>query len=381
MFFAFAGWEAVSHLSADFADPGRSLPRATVLALLIVGTLYLGLAITVVGALGDQAAASPVPLSLLLQEGVGDLARETTGVVAVILTFIAVNTYIAGGAKLGAALARDGALPTGLAGGAAAGQVPHRSLLVLASMTGLVTVVVIPSGFGLDTLMRATAACLAAVTLVGMAAAMRLLPRGGRRHGRAIAGSATVSTGLMLLSCGLFLLVPAAIAAVGALVVHGRGRGREKRRPPEHDSARSLPNSTRSRIDLGCGRRYDPLLTFAPGLTLRAAYGGPTRMTEAIGAVRGKAGPPTAAGPVGGLSAHALVDRGPLIAGAREHLAGGGSVLLTGPAGIGKSTLLSALAGEVADHQVLHCSLSETERHLPFLGLIDLLAETGDDVL
>ena len=243
LFFAFAGWEAVSHLSADFADPKRSLPRATVLALIIVGTLYLGLAITVVGALGDQAAASPVPLSLLLREGIGDLARETTGVVAVILTFIAVNTYIAGGAKLGAALARDGALPAGLADGAAAGQVPHRSLFLLAGMTGLVTVVVIPLGVGLDTLMRATAACLAAVTLVGMAAAMRLLPRGGRHHGRPIAGSATVFTGLMLLSCGFFLLVPAAVAAVGALVIHGRGRGREKRRSPEHDSAPSLPTT------------------------------------------------------------------------------------------------------------------------------------------
>jgi amino acid efflux transporter len=235
LFFAFAGWEAVSHLSADFADPERSLPRATGLALLIVGTLYLGLAITVVGVLGDQAAASPVPLSLLLQEGIGDLARETTGVVAVILTFIAVNTYIAGGAKLGAALARDGALPAGLARGGAAGQVPHRSLLVVAGLTGLLTAVVVPLGFGLDTLMRATAACLAAVTLAGMAAATRLLSHGGRR-GRALAGSATVFTGLMLLSCGSFLLVPAAVAAIGALVIHRRG----------------LHNSTRSRIDLGC---------------------------------------------------------------------------------------------------------------------------------
>jgi DNA-binding CsgD family transcriptional regulator/energy-coupling factor transporter ATP-binding protein EcfA2 len=104
-------------------------------------------------------------------------------------------------------------------------------------------------------------------------------------------------------------------------------------------------------------------------------------MTEAFGAVRGTAGPPTAAGPVGGLSTHALVGRGPLLADARAHLAGGGSVLLTGPAGIGKSSLLSALAGELADHRTLQCSLSETERHLPFLGLIDLLAETGDDVL
>jgi amino acid efflux transporter len=232
LFFAFAGWEAASHLSADFADPARSLPRATGLALLI----------------GGQAAASPVPLALLLQEGVGDLARETTGVVAVILTFIAVNTYIAGGARLGAALARDGALPAGLARGAAAGQVPHRSLFLLAGMTGLLTAVVIPLGFGLDTLMRATAACLAAVTLVGMAAAIRLLPRGGR-HGRVLAGSAAVFTGVTMLSCGFFLLVPAVVAAVGALVIRGRGRGRGE---AEHDSARGLHNSTRSRIDLGC---------------------------------------------------------------------------------------------------------------------------------
>jgi hypothetical protein len=40
----------------------------------------------------------------------------------------------------------------------------------------------------------------------------------------------------MLLSCGFFLLVPATVAALGALVIHGRG----------------LHNSTRSRIDLGC---------------------------------------------------------------------------------------------------------------------------------
>ncbi|MFB9837311.1 hypothetical protein ACFFNX_34570, partial [Actinoallomurus acaciae] len=75
-------------------------------------------------------------------------------------------------------------------------------------------------------------------------------------------------------------------------------------------------------------------------------------MTEAIGAVRGRAGPPTAAEPVGGPSAHALVDRGPLLAEARAQLAAG-SVLLTGPAGIGKSTRLAALAAEVTGHRIL----------------------------
>jgi ATP/maltotriose-dependent transcriptional regulator MalT len=78
---------------------------------------------------------------------------------------------------------------------------------------------------------------------------------------------------------------------------------------------------------------------------------------------------------------HAVVDRAPLLGSARDRLADGGSVLLTGPAGIGKSTLLSTLAGESQGRHVLRCSLSETERHLPFLGLIDLLADTGDELL
>jgi ATP/maltotriose-dependent transcriptional regulator MalT len=105
-------------------------------------------------------------------------------------------------------------------------------------------------------------------------------------------------------------------------------------------------------------------------------------MTDPFGSANGTAASPAATGPpVRGLWPPALVNRESLLARARDHLAVGGSVVLTGPAGIGKSTLLATLAGEFTDHQVLRCALSETERHLPFLGLIDLLAETGDELL
>ncbi|WAX77222.1 helix-turn-helix transcriptional regulator [Streptomyces sp. KMM 9044] len=59
---------------------------------------------------------------------------------------------------------------------------------------------------------------------------------------------------------------------------------------------------------------------------------------------------------------------------AREQLARGGSVLLYGPAGIGKSTMLRALAAENASGAptVLRCSATESESHLPFLALADL---------
>lgn len=67
----------------------------------------------------------------------------------------------------------------------------------------------------------------------------------------------------------------------------------------------------------------------------------------------------------------------------RAHLEGGGGVLLTGPAGIGRSTTVSQLVEEFGarGHRVLRCSPSSSDRDSPFLGLIDLLATVGDDTL
>ncbi len=69
-------------------------------------------------------------------------------------------------------------------------------------------------------------------------------------------------------------------------------------------------------------------------------------------------------------------------AAAREQLGRGGSVLLHGPAGIGKSTVLRALAAEYAPtaRTVLRCSATESESHLPFLALADLFGLVLEEV-
>ncbi|CAL9596097.1 AAA family ATPase [Streptomyces sp. enrichment culture] len=70
-----------------------------------------------------------------------------------------------------------------------------------------------------------------------------------------------------------------------------------------------------------------------------------------------------------------VIGREDLFGAAREQLGRGGSVLLHGPAGIGKSTVLRALAAEYGNtaRTVLRCSATESESHLPFLALADLL--------
>ncbi|MCQ4214640.1 APC family permease, partial [Streptomyces longispororuber] len=71
LFFAFAGWEAVSHLSDGFRDPARDLPRATRWAWGVVAVLYLGLAVVTIGVLGGVAGRTSTPLTLLLERELG----------------------------------------------------------------------------------------------------------------------------------------------------------------------------------------------------------------------------------------------------------------------------------------------------------------------
>ncbi|MFC8195577.1 AAA family ATPase [Streptomyces sp. NPDC057298] len=77
-----------------------------------------------------------------------------------------------------------------------------------------------------------------------------------------------------------------------------------------------------------------------------------------------------------------VVGRDELLGRAREQLSRGGSLLLHGPPGIGKSTVLRAMAAEYAEsaRTVLRCSATESESHLPFLALVDLLGLVADEV-
>ncbi|MGW0485985.1 APC family permease [Nonomuraea sp. NPDC003214] len=207
LLFAFVGWEAASHLSAEFAARGGLL-RATVVTLAVISVLYLGVCLTTIGVLGPAAATTQAPLAALLEAGIGPAARPLTGVLAVLLTFGAINAYVAGAARLGVALARDGALPGWFAGGGT----PLRSLGLLAVITVPVLVWVVD----LDLLMRATSACLAAVTLAGVTAAVRVLPAG--RH-RATARAASALSLVALAACGAYLLVPAVLAGVAVIAL------------------------------------------------------------------------------------------------------------------------------------------------------------------
>jgi len=209
---AFAGWEAVTSLSGEYRNPGRDIARATGVAIAVISVLYLGIALATVVVLGDDPGQAP--LSELLVLGFGEAARPVTTVVAVLLSAGALNAYFAGGARLGAALARDGSLPDWLAHGSSAGEVPRRSLAVFAVVSAGSLTVIGVGGLSLNAPLLMTTGAFTLVYAVGTAAALRLLPRGTWvRRGAAVG---LVSTLALLALTGTHLVGPLLIGA-GAL--------------------------------------------------------------------------------------------------------------------------------------------------------------------
>ena len=79
-----------------------------------------------------------------------------------------------------------------------------------------------------------------------------------------------------------------------------------------------------------------------------------------------------------GLWPNPPIGRAGIMEQARDRLAGGGSVILTGPAGIGKSTILDALALQETEGLVLRVAAAEVEAELPYLTLVDLFDGAPD---
>lgn len=206
---AFAGWEILSSLSAEYRDPARDIRRATYLALGVVTVLYLGIAFVTVAAIGSSSSSAP--LSDLLVLGFGEGARPVTAVVAVLLTIGAINAYFAGGSRLGASLAREGSLPRFLADPAVV--IPRRSLLAICAVALGSLAAIWLARVSTDIGLLMASGTFSLLYVVGAAAALRLLPRGTRSWWAAVCS--LVAALVLLALTGAHLLGPLLCAGAG----------------------------------------------------------------------------------------------------------------------------------------------------------------------
>lgn len=214
LFFAFAGWEAIAHLSAEFRNVKRTLPLATLLTILIVTVLYLGVTFAVVGT-GNYGtrALDRISLGAIIENGLGLSAVAVVAVSAVVICLGTTNAFVASVSRLGYALGRDGWAPRFLARKNKNG-VPGNAVLSVVGIGAVGLVGAVLFDWGTDDIVFIPSVLVLATYMLGCGAAARIFS--GSKRVVAIIGFALLT--LTVPFAGWHLLVPVVIAVLVVLI-------------------------------------------------------------------------------------------------------------------------------------------------------------------
>jgi amino acid efflux transporter len=213
---AVAGWEAVTHIAAEFRNPRRTIPLATAIAVGVVGVAYLALQIATIAVLGADEPSSAVPLIDLVAITLPGVGPLIVGIIAGIVVVGVLNAYLPAFANLGASLGRDGHLPRWFAKGADAGEVPRRALALFAALMVIYVGAFFVFRIDLATFILIHTSSMVAIYAVGTLAAVRLLPRFSVGWWMALV-SVILCAGLVVLA-GWHLVLPAGFALIAIAV-------------------------------------------------------------------------------------------------------------------------------------------------------------------
>lgn len=175
--FAYSGLETALVPSGEFDDPAKTVPRATIVAILLVVAIYLGLQIVGQGVLGTALATSPVPIADTAGKifSAGRTLLLATACVSM-AGFLLGN--LLGSSRLLFALGRDGYLPSIYGRVSASHRVP---LLGLATHAGLACLLAVGGTFDVLAGISGGAICIVYATVA--LAAWQLQRRGVAERG------------------------------------------------------------------------------------------------------------------------------------------------------------------------------------------------------
>jgi amino acid efflux transporter len=179
IFFAVFGWEAIAHLSAEFRNARRDVPRATAWSVGIVTLLYVGVAAATIGTGTYGGEDDRVAVAHLLGDRIGLAARDVVAAMAVVIALATANAFVAATSRLGYALARDGSFPRPFAQLTRDG-VPRRAVCLVGAYAAAGMIASYSAGWEAETLLPVPNSLGLATYLIGTAAGVRLL-RGGER--------------------------------------------------------------------------------------------------------------------------------------------------------------------------------------------------------
>ena len=182
IFWSYLGYENVSNVAEEFEDPSRDFQRSIVISVVLIGGLYLAVAVVTVGTLAYKAGGSVAPFAAIFSSVLGSHGAVGTAVLAVVIIFATVNAYTAGMSRVILAGARDRGLPKWLDHVDQSSGTPTRSLIVLSGLSICMLTIYYFFDVNLQTALLIPSGAAILVYIVGSIAGIKLLPRTGLKR-------------------------------------------------------------------------------------------------------------------------------------------------------------------------------------------------------
>ncbi|TMI39016.1 amino acid permease [Candidatus Bathyarchaeota archaeon] len=175
IFWSYLGYENVSNVAEEFKNPEKDFHRSILFSVIVIGLLYISVAVATVGTRAYAAGGSVAPFAVMLSNALGIYGAVGTAILAVIIIFGTMNAYTTGISRVIYATAKDRGLPGLLDHINSKTQVPDRSLMLLLGLSWLTLLLfyVLNVDFETELLIPSGAAIL--VYIIGSSSGIKLL--------------------------------------------------------------------------------------------------------------------------------------------------------------------------------------------------------------
>jgi amino acid efflux transporter len=225
IFWSYLGYENVSNVAEEFKNPEKDFHRSILFSVIVIGLLYISVAIATIGTKAYAAGGSVAPFAVMLSNALGIYGAVGTALLAVIIIFGTMNAYTTGISRVIYATAKDGGLPRLFDRVNAKTQVPDRSLMLLLGLSWLTLAIFYAFNVLLETELLIPSGAAIIVYIIGSSSGIRLLKvKGAKRLFPWISLGISI---VMLSFVGLPIVIALAFAILG-FAYRRRGSHRAK---------------------------------------------------------------------------------------------------------------------------------------------------------
>lgn len=213
IFWSYLGYENVSNVAEEFKNPEKDFHRSILFSVIVIGVLYISVAVATIGTRAYAAGGSVAPFAAMLSNALGVYGAVGTAILAVIIIFGTMNAYTTGISRVIYATAKDGGLPRLLDRVNAKTRVPDRSLMLLLGLSWLTLAIFYAFNVPLETELLIPSGAAIIVYIIGSSSGIKLLTvKGAKRLFLWISLAISI---VMLFFVGLPIVIALGFATLG----------------------------------------------------------------------------------------------------------------------------------------------------------------------